>query len=222
MYRIYVERFNAVSKTTVCSLVLASAGTLSSINFAIAQEKTIPVCQPPSAGEFLLLVNSPTKNDQSQLNRALPTELKTTTCTYLNQTVTRIGGFKQIDDANRWARYISNIVGLSAVITTRPAAQVASTQPREQTVSYEPRQLGNGFAVLVDYFNRPEVASEVRRVVEEDIGFVSYGQRPYLLAVYTDNQKEAYDTLQKLSESGFFAVIVDSRKVVLLRDVVRL
>jgi hypothetical protein len=41
------------------------------------------------------------------------------------------------------------------------------------------------------------------------------------LAVYTTNQKEAYNTLQKLSESGFVAILADGRKVVLLRSTVR-
>lgn len=55
-----------------------------------------------------------------------------------------------------------------------------------------------------------------------DVGFVSYGQRPYLLATYTTSQKDAYKTLQKLSERGFFAVLVDSSKVILLKPVVKL
>jgi hypothetical protein len=62
----------------------------------------------------------------------------------------------------------------------------------------------------------------VQQVVGGNVGFVSYGQRPYLLAVYTTNQTEAYNTLQKLNNGGFVASIVDSRKVILLRSTVRL
>ncbi|MFN6570571.1 hypothetical protein A6770_07650 [Nostoc minutum NIES-26] len=213
-----VQRFETLSS----ALGLAIAGLMASITSAVAQQN-IPVCQPPTAGEYVLLVVSPTADNQKQLRSALPNELQATTCQYLTETVTRIGGFKKIDDANRWARYINNIVGLSAIITTRPV-DTAQSQPSSpsQTVSYNPQVLGEGYAVLVDYFNRPELASNVQQVVGGNVGFASYGQRPYLLAVYTTNQQEAYSTLQKLNDRGFIAVLVDSRKVVLLRSVVRL
>ena len=204
------------------ALLLAVTPLISNINPVIAQQN-LTNCQPPNAGEYLLLVVSPTTENQKQLRSALPTELKTVTCKYNNQTVTRIGGFKNIDDANRWARYIQNIVGLSAIITTRATQQAPQQAPKLPTskISYNPKILGEGYAILVDYFNRPEMVSSLQKSVEGDVGFVSYGQRPYLLAVYTTNQKEAYNTLQKLSESGFVAILADSRKVVLLRSTVR-
>jgi len=49
---------------------------------------------------------------------------------------------------------------------------------------------------------------------------VSYGQRPYLLAVYTRNQREANSTLRELSDRGFWSMVVDSRRVTLLSPVV--
>ncbi|MEH1869019.1 MAG: hypothetical protein V7K69_29060 [Nostoc sp.] len=211
-------------------LGLAIAGLIGGMSSVFAQQ-AIPACQPPTSGEYLLLVVSPTADNQKQLRSALPPELKTITCKYLNETVTRIGGFKKIDDANRWARYVSNIVGLSAIITTRPTTanvQPPQTQPQlqqqppQQTVNYNPQALGEGFAVLVDYYNRPELVNSVQQAVGGNVGFVSYGQRPYLLAVYTTNQSEAYNTLQKLNNGGFVASIVDSRKVILLRSTVRL
>jgi hypothetical protein len=214
MYQTVMPKFPTLSG----ALVLAIASLIGNISSVDAQ-KNIPVCQPPTAGEYLLLVISPTQDNQTQLRRTLPTELKTTTCRYLNDTVTRIGGFAKMDDANRWARYVNNIVGLAAIITTRPADV---QQPRSQAVTYNPQSLGTGYAVLVDYFNRPELATQLQQVVGGDVGFVSYGQRPYLLAVYTTNQKEAYNTLQNLNERGFSTYLVDSRKVLLLRSIVRL
>ncbi|MEH2155747.1 hypothetical protein [Nostoc sp.] len=212
----------------ISTMSFAYAGLIGGMSSAFAQQ-AIPLCQPPNAGEYLLLVVSPTANNQKQLRSALPPELKTITCKYLNETVTRVGGFNKIDDANRWARYVSNIVGLSAIITTRPTA-TADVQPQaqpqlqspQQTVSYNPQALGEGYAVLVDYYNRPELVNSVQQLVGGNVGFVSYGQRPYLLAVYTTNQSEAYNTLQKLNNGGFVASIVDSRKVILLRSTVRL
>ena len=207
-------------------LLLAFAPLISKINPVIAQQNLFN-CQQPNVGEYLLLVLSPTPENQKQLRAALPTEQKTVVCKYTNQIVTRVGGFTNIDDANRWARYIQNIVGLSATITTRatePATrQVPQTIPNIQTpkITYNPKILGEGYAILVDYFNRPEMVSSLRNAVGGDVGFVSYGQRPYLLAVYTTNQKEAYNTLKKLSETGFVAILADGQKVVLLRSIVR-
>jgi hypothetical protein len=218
------------------ALFLAVAPIIAGISPVLSQQ-TIPVCQPPSPGGYLLLVVSPTVNNQQQLRSALPSELKTVTCKYLNETVTRVGGFNNIEDANRWARYVNNVVGLSAIITTRPTTTrptastvetrptvrspiVPSTTVPNQTISYNPTVLGEGFAVLVDYFNRPELANNVQKTVGGNVGLVSYGERPYLLAVYTTNQTEAYRTLQKLNENGFFALLADGRKVMLLRSVV--
>lgn len=215
MHPNFVQRFETISS----ALLLAIAGLINTTISVNAQQK-IPVCQPPNPGEYLLLVITPTGDYQRQLRNALPNEISTTTCQYLTDTVSRIGGFNRIEDANRWARYINNIVGLSAIITTRPAevAQQAATVP---TVSYNPQPLGQGYAVLVDYFNRPEIANSVQQVVGGNVGFASYGQRPYLLATHTTNQQQAYNTLQRLNERGFFAILVDSRKVVLLRSAVR-
>ncbi|MEY3403230.1 MAG: hypothetical protein RLZZ86_2846 [Cyanobacteriota bacterium] len=206
-------------------LFLAFAPLISNIHPVIAQQN-FANCQQPNVGEYLLLVLSPTPENQKQLRAALPTEQKTIVCKYNNQIVTRVGGFTNIDDAKRLARYIQNIVGLSATITTRPTepvTQLPQTIPNIQTpkITYNPKILGEGYAILVDYFNRPEMVSSLRKAVGGDVGFVSYGQRPYLLAVYTTNQKEAYNTLKKLSETGFVAILADGRKVVLLRSIVR-
>ncbi|MEH2247985.1 hypothetical protein [Nostoc sp.] len=214
-----MHRFQTLPSVLGLAIALLIGGRSS-----VFAEQAIPPCQPPNAGEYLLLVVSPTANNQKQLRSALPPKLKTITCKYLNETVTRVGGFNKIDDANRWARYVSNIVGLSAIITTRPTTPDVQPQQQlpQQTVSYNPQALGEGYAVLVDYYNRPELVNSVQQAVGGNVGFVSYGQRPYLLAVYTTNQSEAYKTLQKLNKSGFVASIVDSRKVILLRSSVRL
>jgi hypothetical protein len=245
-------RINFVQRFSILPIVsLLASPWIGGISPIFAQ-KPVPTCQPPNKGEYLLLVVSPTSENQKQLRKALPSDLKTVNCKYLNEKVTRIGGFNKIDDANRWARYVNNIVGLSAIITTRPTTSTVATaaptvvkttvrtnlastkttvtksrivpttitNPTASKVNYHPQALGEGYAVIVDYFNRPEIANSIQQVVEGNVGFVSYGQRPYLLAVYTTNQKEANNTLQKLNERGFFANLVDSQKVILLRSVV--
>lgn len=205
-------------RTLPTALAICS-GAIGFVNMTTLAAEKIPVCQGPKPGEYLLLISSPTRDNRNQLRRVLPPQLKLNVCKYLSGTVTRIGGFTKIDDANRWARYIRDSAGLSASITTRPGTRI----PRiAKKVSYKPRQLGEGFAVLVDYRNRPQIASSVRKLIKSDVGFVSYGQRPYLLAAYTNKQNEAYATLEKLSKKGYFAIIADSSKVMLLRPAVKL
>ena len=73
---------------------------------------------------------------------------------------------------------------------------------------------------MVDYFSKPELATQVRQLVGKDIGLVSYRQRPYLLAVHTTDQRLANSTLQTLTDRGFWAMVVDSRRVTLLRQAI--
>lgn len=222
MYRTFVQRLQTVPR--VLAIAIASLTSLmGSINSVTAQQN-IPTCKPPSGNEYLLLIISPSTDNQNQLRRVLPSSTTTTVCRYLNDTVTRIGGFAKIEDANRWARFVRDSAGLSAIITTRPDIGTASKQPAPapRQATYRPQQLGSGYVVLVDYFNNPDIAKQVQQIVGGDIGFVSYAQRPYLLAVYTTNSREAQNTLQSLSDRGFFAMVVDSRRVMLLRQVVKL
>lgn len=95
---------------------------------------------------------------------------------------------------------------------SQPARPVAPS-----TVSFQPELLGYGFAVLVDYSNQPQLVNQVRELMGGNVGLASYGQRSYLLAVHTTNQREANSTWQRLSDRGLLAMLVDSRKVTLVR-----
>ncbi|MDJ0737073.1 MAG: hypothetical protein QNJ47_23895 [Nostocaceae cyanobacterium] len=215
MYSTVLHRLYTLPNILTSSLLISTVSLFGSINTVNAQQN-LPICQLPQPGEYVLLVTSPTRNNQSQLRRVLPANTNTTLCRNAQNIVTRIGGFTKIEDANRWAKFIKDSAGLSALITTRPG-EATQAQP-----VYNPQQLGNGYAIIVPYFRRPELANRVQEVVGGDVGFVAYGGRPYLLAVYTTNQKEAYSTLQKLSARGFYPMLVDSSKVMLLRSNVSL
>jgi hypothetical protein len=100
-----------------------------------------------------------------------------------------------------------------------------STQPTRPSTStgttYNPQPLGSGYAVLVSYFNRPEVASEVRKVTNRNVGLVSYEQRPYLLAAYGSQRNSAEAVLNRLKQEDFVVTLVDSQGVVVLTNDVR-
>jgi hypothetical protein len=89
------------------------------------------------------------------------------------------------------------------------------------TGGYNPQALGNGYAVLVNYSNRPEIATSVRSATNQDLGLVAYGQRPYLLATFTADAAAANELLQRLTDKGFAAMVVDGRRVILLKSGIR-
>lgn len=201
--------FSLVSSALLGFINLTSIATK-----AIAQSANSP-CQPPQPNEYLLFVESKTRESQEQMQRTLPANTQLTRCRYLDETVTRIAGFRRLEDAQSWALYVQDIVGLSAYIVRPATVRVSNNSP---SLAYNPKPLGEGYAVLVDYFNKPEVAAQVRRIVGKDVGLVSYDQRPYLLAVYTNSQRQASSLLRELSDRGFSSMVVDSRRVTLLRQ----
>jgi hypothetical protein len=211
---------------------------------AIAQNSA---CQAPRANEYLLLVRNPQSDTQSKLRQLLPSNAVLTPCSYVNENVVRVEGFASADVASAWAKYLSDQAGLQAIVsspggsttaanppaTTPPSNSGSGSFPRPNTTpttpttptttgsGFNPQPLGAGYAVLVSYFNRPEVAADVRKVTNRNVGLVSFEQRPYLLAAYATDSNAANAVLSKLTENGFVAVLVDSRGAVLLTANVR-
>ncbi|NJL41571.1 MAG: hypothetical protein HC899_36445, partial [Leptolyngbyaceae cyanobacterium SM1_4_3] len=187
-----------------------------------------PACEPPAAGEYLLLVVNESNQTSEQLRSTLPPNASTTVCRYLDNTVTRVGGFTDAEVANSWAQYLTDLGGIQAFVARPPEtasiqAQNPSPQPgtaSNPALAYEPQPLAAGYAVLVDYFNRPEVATDVQQALGSQVGLVSYGQRPYLLALHTSDAAVANSVLQRLSDRNFLTLVVDSRRVVLLTPAV--
>lgn len=223
--------------------VLAAMGVLSASLPTPAQfpappssstTRAIAACQPPQPNEFLLLVVTRTPDSQLQVKQLLPPNTSIATCQYLNDTVTRVGGFRTLDRTNAWARYITETTGLAAFVARPAETPVSATPPAkpEQPATkptppasalstgsgFDPKPLGPGYAVLVNYGNQPETAAKVQQVVGQQVGLVSYRQSPFLLALYTTDADAAYTTLQTLSDRGFWASLVDSRRVMLLRQ----
>lgn len=199
----------------ILSAVLFNLQPFAGMSKANAQS-TYPACQPPNAGEYLLLVEALTPQQQTQLRQALPDQTPFNLCLYLDELVARVGGFSSLEEANSWARYAIETANLEAYVVQPPASFTVNAP------AYNPQPLGTGFAVLVDYFNQPELATQVQQQLGSPVGLASYGQRPFLLAVHTTNQQDANDILTTLSDRGFWVMIVDSRKVVLLNAAVSL
>ncbi|PZO46831.1 MAG: hypothetical protein DCF15_19830 [Phormidesmis priestleyi] len=195
---------------------------------AIAQS-VLPACPPPVNGEYLLLVRGETESDRAQIAAALPAENPVLVCTYLNEPLVRAGGFTSLETANAWATYMTTEAGFESFVskpsdtqtaiatTNNPAAPVAATTSARSSasgaISYQPRRLSDGYAVLVDYGDRPDVATAVGQVVTP-VGLAVYQQRAYLLADYTADAAGAATTLQKLSDAQLAPILVDAQQVV--------
>lgn len=187
-------------------------------------QPTYPACQPPLPDEYLVLVPTATVATQEEIRQLIPGAIETTVCNYVNEPVTRLGGFGRAEQAQEWAQYVNSQAGIAAYVV-RPAGLAVAPSPLPVVPSpgtYNPQPLENGYAVLVDFFSNPQVAGELWQILRTDIGLVSYGQRPYLLAELTREQNKANQILQTLSDRGFFATIVDSGNVILLDNAVRL
>lgn len=196
---------------------------------AIAQS-TLPVCPPPVTGEYLLLIRGRTELDRAQIAAILPAENPVLVCTYLNESLVRAGGFTSLETANAWATYMTTEAGFESFVSrasdtqtamatpnpAAPATPVATTAARSSdsgTISYQPRRLNAGYAVLVDYGDRPDIAAIVGQVVTP-VGLAVYQQRAYLLADYTADAAGATTTLQKLSDAQLAPILVDAQQVV--------
>lgn len=118
----------------------------------------------------------------------------------------------------------------SATPSTPPSSPSATTIPSPNSSTsgtgsstnpvFAPKPLGSGYAVLVNYANRPEVAADVQQVTSQPVGLVAYNQRPFLLATYTTDPAAATAVLQSLNDRGFNAILIDSRSAVLLTPAV--
>jgi hypothetical protein len=239
----------SLSRSIPCSVAIAWAvlfavpwgGTTE--QRAVAQDAA---CQPPRANEYLLLVRNPQSDTQAKLRELLPSNAVLTPCSYTNENVIRVEGFASADVASAWAKYLGDQGGLVAIVSSPSGSNTAanppanppsgsgsfprptntpsntpSNTPTNTRSTFNPQPLGSGYAVLVTYFNRPEVAADVRKITNRNVGLVSYEQRPYLLAAYATDQSSASAVLTKLTESGFVATLVDSQGAVLLTANVR-
>ncbi|KKI99370.1 hypothetical protein PROH_14870 [Prochlorothrix hollandica PCC 9006 = CALU 1027] len=194
-----------------------------------SQPEPLPPCTPPVAGEYLLLVVTPDVAALESLNQSLPPSVTVPACDYLGTRVSRMGGFRDPEDANAWAKYISDVAGLQSFVARPPNADPApgaspstgSPPPASVARTFNPQALGTGYAVLVDYGNDPAVAQQLRQARQQTPGLVSLHQRPYLLALHTDDSNTALALLTDLSSRGFQVSVVNSQGVILLTPQVK-
>ncbi len=226
------------------SLISAGPGLIPPVSAAF------PPCPPPQNNEYLLLVRGNTEAERQRVQQLLPASSTVMVCDYLNDTVVRAGGFSNLENANAWAQYMTEVEGLQAFVarpaTPTPTATTVpeptpttpdptaatpgsgstpgSTSPtpaaNSPTLAYAPQTLGSGYAVLVDYQYQPELAQAIQRQVGQAVGLAVYRQRAYLLIAYSPAVEGAVSTLTVLSGYGISGFIVDSQQVMMLTPAV--
>ena len=224
-----VKRLSAI---LVPSLLTAASWGLA-VQTSLAQE----TCAAPKPGEYLLLIVSNTSEEQKLVQRTLPNDINSEVCRYLTNLVTRVGGFSDPLIAEDWATYLQDKVKLPAYVVKQEVIAIPRPSPnsslgqtpivretpptpkKESTANSQ--SLGSGYAVLVDYLNQLELVQQLRTLIGENVGLVSYGQRPYLLVEYTTDSEKATATLNKLSNRGFWPILVDSNRVTVISPTVK-
>ncbi|MBD0335918.1 MAG: hypothetical protein ICV62_10550 [Cyanobacteria bacterium Co-bin13] len=240
---------------------LGLAALLNLVAGSASPAAIFPPCPPPAASEYLLLVRGETEAQRTRVQELLPSNSTVLVCDYLEDTVVRAGGFPNLENANAWAQYMTEVEGLQAFVArpATPADQTgtpvssagAAPAPANgaavpangagsngegsgaagngtQAVAaagsrpYSPRPLGEGFAVLVDYQNRPETAAEIQRSVGQAVGLAVYRQRPYLLIAHSPDVQGAASTLAVLTSKSIPGFIVNSQGVVMLTNAIAL
>jgi hypothetical protein len=105
-----------------------SLGLLLAPLIAPVAQAQFPPCPPPAANEFLLLVRSNTEAERNRVQNLLPSNSTVMVCDYLNDTVVRAGGFTNLENANAWAQYMTEVEGFQAFVA-RPATTAAQPTP---------------------------------------------------------------------------------------------
>ncbi len=204
-------------------------------------------CQPPSATEFLLFATARTPEAQALLRSKAPTDATTTVCRYQGEMVIRVAGFASEPSAAAWGQYLIRTTGIPTTIV-RPVLVTAVVSPvvapmgdalapkvspvligagngsvgkRFSPGVYNPQALSSGYAVLVNYNNRPDVAVQLGQVLSQDVGVAVYGERPYLFVMQTGEMTAANAVVKLLNDRGFLALRVEAKSVVVLRPVVK-
>lgn len=189
-------------------------------------------CIAPALGEYGLLILRWSLADQERVQRVLPSTTRWQLCNYpsrqQNLPVMQVGGFVQLAAAQELGQQVTAATGLPTVAiqaTTRqsPEPPDGTTVPQpaiDGAVDYNPRPLGPGYAVLVDFGDRPELAAQLQSQLGRTVGLVSYGQRAYLLGAYTSDASAATATAQDLKRQGFNTQVVEGQQVFVLRTAV--
>ncbi|MEL7353230.1 MAG: hypothetical protein AAF171_26740 [Cyanobacteria bacterium P01_A01_bin.116] len=208
----------------VASLVGTTLGASMVLPARSLAQSALPACPPPAAQEYLLLVRGNTEAERANIAATLPADNTVLVCQYLDEVLVRAGGFTSLETANAWATYLTLEEGYESFVskpagTAQPVvgqgAPPRATSATGGNSAYQPVQLGSGYAVLVDYGNRPEVGAAVSQVTRP-VGLAVYRQKPYLLAQYTGDAASAATTLQRLYDAQLSAILVDSEEVVRL------
>jgi hypothetical protein len=107
------------------ALVFGSVA-LSLLGVAPDLKAAFPPCPPPQTNEYLLLVRGNTEAERNRVQDLLPSNTTVMVCDYLSDTVVRAGGFSNLENANAWAQYMTEVEGLQAFVA-RPAATSPTT-----------------------------------------------------------------------------------------------
>jgi hypothetical protein len=187
-------------------------------------------CLAPAAGEYGLLILRWSLTDQERAQQVLPPTMRWQLCNYpsrqQNLLVMQVRDLSNLASAQALGQQVTDATGLPTVVT-QPAANavnslgaIAPPPSPGSPIAYSPQPLGPGYAVIIDFGDRPELAAQLQSLLGRTVGLVAYDQRAYLLGLHTLDATTATALVQDLDRQGLSAQSVDSRQVLVLRSAV--
>ena len=128
-----LKLFALRSGTVALGLLLAPL-----TGFWQSAQAQFPPCPPPAANEYLLLVRSNTETERTRVQNLLPSNSTVLVCDYLNDTVVRAGGFTNLENANAWAQYMTEVEGFQAFVARPATVAVQPSPPANDTTPAAP------------------------------------------------------------------------------------
>ncbi|MGL5083865.1 MAG: hypothetical protein ACRC8A_20470 [Microcoleaceae cyanobacterium] len=181
---------SVVNSFRLWARLLTGLLTAASLNLSARPTLAQTPCTPPGAGEYLVLVVSETTSAQELTRRSLPQDVNSGICRYLEDTVTRVGGFSDRLIAQDWASYITANIGLRAYVvkpdnnTQAPAPEISRRPPNPANSTVADLPPSNSAEELSKAASTPEAmsTSEATSTTVSYAILVDYLNQPELAA----------------------------------------
>ncbi|NJN76688.1 MAG: hypothetical protein HC796_11595 [Synechococcaceae cyanobacterium RL_1_2] len=198
-------------------------GLFSQAKSVRAQVSSNPTyCTRPLTSQIVLYVNTPTFTERNWVRGHFPVNVQGNISDCLSgqgSNFTKILGFISRDQALQWQGYFNQNLRTPTYLFPETVVQTPPTPaaPRE----FKPRRVAwQGYSVLVDYQNNPNLVEGLRAYSSQPIALTSFVGRPYLLVGQHKDTDTAIAMAQQLSSNGYWVFIVKSVDVTLLSDTV--
>ncbi|MGB2924740.1 MAG: hypothetical protein WBB82_05530 [Limnothrix sp.] len=102
-----------------------------------------------------------------------------------------------------------------------PVATLMETTEEIEPIAFTPQALtGGGYGILVDYKANPQIVTQLKTLIQKEVGLVAYAARGYLLVEQTADSARVTALLNQLTQTGLVAIAVPTEQLILLKAAV--